>query len=143
MLDDSSNEAANLLLQFATGDNTDPFAYVLNEFVKTQGYSSTEISGKFSQDTFTEKLSTATDVANVLKDIFRGTGTRYNSAKTWLSGSALGIPGEYATKVGITSKFSGAASVVKKNGKDYIVVVFSDTEVNRNKLAKELAAKYF
>ena len=127
----SSNEAANALIEYVGG------IAAINKYCQDNGYTNSSIDAIYGNETST-KTSTALDVHNAFYTIFSSGGTNYVNVQAMFATSGLGLANETRTLIGNNSQFEGAASLIVKEGKKYLLVVLAKNLEERNKRAAEV-----
>lgn len=151
MINKSDNNAANRIIDKLGLPK-------INNYIITNGYSSTEIRRKMLQSSDNgDNYTSVVDVGNLLEKIYRGTCVSQNSSKEMLdilktqtlkNKIPAGIPSgvETANKTGELDDVENDAAIIYKEDANYVIVVMSnnlkDTAAARNNI-KEISSRVY
>lgn len=145
MINQSNNEATNRLIDKLGFDK-------INQYIKSNGYSNTEINRKMLASTSSgDNYTSVKDAGSILEKIYKGTCVskkasskmlEYLKSQTLTQKIPAGVPSgvQTANKTGELSNVENDAAIVFKEGTPYILVVMSsglsDTAAARNNIVK-------
>lgn len=151
MINQSDNDAANRMIDTLGFDK-------INNYIRTNGYSTTEIHRKMLEAPNNgDNYTSVVDVGNLLEKMYRGTCVNQNASQemieilktqTLTNKIPAGVPSGVVTanKTGELDHIESDAAIVYKENAHYIVVVMSnnvnDTAAARNDI-KEISSKVY